>query len=107
MTDVIVTSWGHHLMRAVKEQTNQWSHAKRQGTLGLKECVPRGHRLKVRAGILRPKVGDWRQPSIVGRQTVAGKSILGSWNTIGGRLRVEGGWRVRGRRVKCEAETPS
>ena len=38
---------------------------------------------------------------------MAGKSILGSCNIIGGRLRVGNCWRVRGRRVRCVAETPA
>lgn len=63
--------------------------------------------MKVRAGTLRLKVVNWRQPSLVGSLTVAGKSLLGSWNGIGGRVRVASCWRVRGRRVRCGAETPS
>lgn len=42
MTDVIVTSWGHRPTRAVKKQTDQQSHTKRQGSLRLTEYVPRG-----------------------------------------------------------------
>lgn len=43
---VIVTSWGHQPMRAVKEQTDQQSHTKRQGTLRLTECAPRGPQIE-------------------------------------------------------------
>lgn len=45
-TDVIVTSWGHHPIRVVKEQADQQSHTKRQGTLKLKECAPRGPQIE-------------------------------------------------------------
>jgi hypothetical protein len=63
MTDVIVTSWGHHLMRVVKEQTDQQSHTKRQGTLRRKECAPKGPQTESQDGYseTQRKVGGSHQ----------------------------------------------
>lgn len=59
---------------------------------------PGDHKVRSRGRHSVTQSGRWRQPSIVGSLPVAGKSILGRWNSFGGRLRVESCWRVGGRR---------